>query len=158
MKQIPNFSKYCVTKNGIIYNQESKKLKPQRVQGYLSVVIKDDYGKSKRMAVHRLVYMTYVGEIAEGLVINHIDGVRDNNSLKNLEAVTISQNNKHRYGGKYNKPANLKPERFAAINKLKELGWTIIEIAKAFEISRASVYSSLKTSAKKHYVPKTISR
>lgn len=45
----------------------------------------------------RIVYTLFKGPIPEGLVINHIDGVKTNDHIDNLEAVTYSQNNKHAY-------------------------------------------------------------
>ena len=62
--------------------------------GYYRVTLsKND--KRKRFSVHRLVYENFVGEIPEGLVINHIDENRFNNNYKNLEACTQKQNNHH---------------------------------------------------------------
>lgn len=53
----------------------------------------------KHYSVHRLVYETYVGEIPEGMVIDHIDGDRANNNLSNLQLTTQSKNVKKTYDG-----------------------------------------------------------
>jgi len=46
---------------------------------------------------HRLVWEYFNGAIPSGLEINHKDGNRQNNELKNLELVTRSENIKHSY-------------------------------------------------------------
>lgn len=51
-------------------------------------------GKRRHMKGHRLVLGAYLGYKC-GKVVNHIDGVKLNNSLYNLEWVTVAQNNKH---------------------------------------------------------------
>lgn len=45
--------------------------------------------------INRLVYSTFVGEILEGNVINHIDGDKQNNCVENLESVTHKENSIH---------------------------------------------------------------
>jgi hypothetical protein len=41
--------------------------------------------------------MTFVGEIKKGYVINHINGIKSDNRLVNLEMVTQSENILHAY-------------------------------------------------------------
>jgi len=45
--------------------------------------------------VHRVVVETFIGEIPKDMEVNHIDGVKSNNELSNLEVVTRSENQKH---------------------------------------------------------------
>jgi hypothetical protein len=47
--------------------------------------------------VHREVYRLFVGDIPPDLEINHKDGVKSNNAVENLEAVTKSENMRHAY-------------------------------------------------------------
>ena len=51
----------------------------------------------KKYSVHRLVAMEFVTGYREGLVVNHINGIRDDNRLINLEWVTQAANNKHAF-------------------------------------------------------------
>jgi hypothetical protein len=67
-------------------------------QGYRLVVLQKD-GKAKSHRVHRLVAETFL-EVPEHLkgtkyVVNHIDEVKDNNNLDNLEWVSYSGNANH---------------------------------------------------------------
>lgn len=44
------------------------------------------------MKVHKLVYLTWVGEIQDGMQINHIDDDKNNNYYKNLYQGTQKEN------------------------------------------------------------------
>ena len=52
-------------------------------------------GKVRRISVHRAVYEAFHGPIPRGLEVNHINTVRDDNRLENLELVTPSGNQLH---------------------------------------------------------------
>lgn len=47
------------------------------------------------VAVHRLVATAFLGEIPTGYEVNHINGIKTDNSLSNLEIVTPEQNRQH---------------------------------------------------------------
>jgi hypothetical protein len=57
-------------------------------RGYLSIEI--EAGKKQR--AHRLVYEAFNGPIPDGLFIDHVNGVKTDNRLENLEAVTHQEN------------------------------------------------------------------
>jgi len=54
-------------------------------------------GKGKTARIHRLVASAFIGEIPEGMDVNHINGDSGDNRASNLEIVTHSQNVIHRY-------------------------------------------------------------
>lgn len=58
--------------------------------GYKKVHFKD-----KSILLHRLVWLAFNGNIPSNLVINHIDGVKTNCQLDNLELVTHGRNLQH---------------------------------------------------------------
>ena len=58
--------------------------------GYVSVHI-SGLGFKTEMLAHRLVWMAHHGEIPIGLTINHIDGVKSNNRIENLELATMKE-------------------------------------------------------------------
>ena len=45
-----------------------------------------------RVLAHRLIWEMFNGSIAEGLQIDHINGIRDDNRINNLRLVTNAQN------------------------------------------------------------------
>ena len=53
-------------------------------------------GKRRHVALHRVVYLAFVGPIPEGAHIDHVDGDPLNNELANLRAVTPSENQSRR--------------------------------------------------------------
>ena len=66
-------------------------LKPRwSKSGYRISMWKD--GKCKDIFVHRLVGMTFLGVENSNLTINHIDGNRENNNVKNLEWCSLGEN------------------------------------------------------------------
>lgn len=114
-KIIPNLESYVISKNGEIKALSKiregslSQLKNNRDKGkclrhYKEKIIKQSFkqrywyaclchnGIKKDYRVHRLIYQTYIGEIPEGMVIDHIDGNTKNNSLDNLRCVTPKEN------------------------------------------------------------------
>lgn len=51
----------------------------------------------KTFYTHRLVLKTFVGPCPDKYEVNHINGIRDDNRLDNLEYVSRSDNNLHAY-------------------------------------------------------------
>lgn len=49
-------------------------------------------GKRKNHYIHRLVASAFIGEIANGFVVNHKDYDKSNNQVDNLEIITQSEN------------------------------------------------------------------
>jgi hypothetical protein len=54
-------------------------------------------GKPNWRLAHRLAWETHIGDIPEGMQINHKNGDKSDNALPNLEVVTASENVKHRF-------------------------------------------------------------
>lgn len=52
-------------------------------------------GDYASISVHRLVAESFIGPCPGGLVVNHRDGCKTNNSASNLEYITRSENLKH---------------------------------------------------------------
>nr|UWI39009.1 MAG: zinc-binding loop region of homing endonuclease [Bacteriophage sp.] len=115
-KIIPGLEDYAISRNGVV------KALPKIGEGNLSVLnshygtdnksqrcykerilkqfFKQRYwyvnlthnGIKKDYRVHRLVYITYKGNIPKNMVIDHIDGNTSNNNINNLRCVTQSKN------------------------------------------------------------------
>tara|TARA_R100001463_G_scaffold44800_1_gene92804 strand:- start:135 stop:770 length:636 start_codon:yes stop_codon:yes gene_type:complete len=159
---IIGFDDYLISSDGKVFSTRRKKireLKPQRAsqskKKYLQVRLfnEDTYSKTKvdkkgnplqvgkLLYVHRLVYENFVGEIAEGLTIDHIDEDTNNNSVNNLQVITQRQNVLKYHlkdGRKY-----LRKHRDAMIELYKECK-NYKEVAKAFDCSITSVYRVVK--------------
>lgn len=97
MKSVDIDENYVLYEDGRVYSKRNKKfLKQGESAGYLL------YG-SQLGSVHRLLAQHFLGGIPQGMVVNHKDGNKQNNSLDNLEVVTYSQNAKHAFENGLNK-------------------------------------------------------
>lgn len=86
---------YMIDKKGNVFNCEGHKMTLHKTeQGYLRVKLSRGC-KRGMYSVHRLVGFTYLDNTQNLPVINHIDGVKDNNCVENLEWCTHSHNNLH---------------------------------------------------------------
>jgi len=93
--RIKSLERTIARKDGYTRIQCERFLKPgKNPDGYLIVVLRKN-NKSKSVTVHSLVANGFLKRHTECLQINHIDGVKTNNRLDNLEFVTRSENMKH---------------------------------------------------------------
>ena len=65
-------------------------------RGYHTALLYNN-GKPKSFRVHRLVALEFIPNPNNKPHINHIDGIKSNNCIDNLEWVTISENLKHSF-------------------------------------------------------------
>lgn len=106
-------------------------------------------GKRKVFMVHRLVYEAFVGPIPPTYWINHKDGVKHNNDINNLEAVTPSENHLHasrvlkrRYlRGSEARQGKLGDKAVAIIRLLHSQGYSQSHLAEAFDVSQPAISS-----------------
>ena len=86
-KNIPN--EYSVTEDGKVFNY-NRQLRGWKQNGYTAVNI-----NGKQIYVHRLVAQKYIPNPHNKKCVNHINGIKTDNRVENLEWVTIAENNKH---------------------------------------------------------------
>lgn len=104
-KQIDGFQDYYITTNGDVFSRNTNKNKHGRIlklkkgisrSGYEKVVLYKDT-KQKTLLVHRLVCGAFLPQDAGKTYVNHINGIKTDNRLCNLEYCTQSENIKHSY-------------------------------------------------------------
>ena len=94
MKQIKGLEDYLITLDGRVFSLKTMRFLKNitRPNGYVYVKI-----GSKTYMAHRLVALTYIPNPENKPQVNHIDGIKTNNKLFNLEWNTQSENIKHSF-------------------------------------------------------------
>ena len=113
---IPNYPEYAVSSCGSVKSFDREvtqisrhgtpmtrvyrgRILKQQVNkhGYMQVTLNNRYVGKRTFNVHTLVAKMFVDGYAEGLEVNHKDGVKTHNWYSNLEWVTSQQNSKHAF-------------------------------------------------------------
>lgn len=89
--QVSNTGKVMSLGNGICNSiRKILKLDKQR-QGYMLVCLYKN-GVKKSYPVHRLEYEAFYGRIPQGMQVNHINEIKSDNRLENLNLMTPKEN------------------------------------------------------------------
>jgi len=86
---IKDYEGYKITKDGRVWSDKSNIWKPTSIcNGYKYYTLSNN----KKMAVHRLVALTFIPNPENKPYVNHIDCDKTNNNIENLEWVTQKEN------------------------------------------------------------------
>lgn len=91
---------YFVTTDGKVYSEKYGRrieLKQSQHKGYRRVCLSHE-NKRQHYPVHRLVAEAFIPNPEVKPFVNHLDGNKQNNIVKNLEWCTASENQRHAYG------------------------------------------------------------
>ena len=112
---------YQVSNLGRVKSLGNSKTRKERIlknakntTGYLQVNLCKE-AKAKATKIHRLVAQAFIGDIPKGMVINHINGIKTDNRVENLEICTCSHNIKEAFRLGLEKPPFL--GKFGEANK-----------------------------------------
>ena len=91
-KKIDGFPNYELSNDGVVYNiKKNKQVKTYLLNGYYYLHL---INKSVNItiSVHRLVAIKFIDNPNEKKIVNHINGIKTDNRIENLEWVTQSEN------------------------------------------------------------------
>ena len=90
----PVYNKYAANEDGEIIHVKLGKPRKGYLNniGYLLFTIYLEKNKNKKYLSHRFVFECFHGLIEKNNQINHINSIKTDNRLKNLESVTTSEN------------------------------------------------------------------
>ena len=107
----------------------------------MRVALRDESGKRKHLKVHRLVAEAFVLNVYEKTQVNHIDGNKYNNTIKNLEWVTSVENKSHAWDtGLINAKHRMQKIRCIETNEVFE---SIVACSRKMGIDRRSIFRQL---------------
>lgn len=98
-KTIKEFSNYKISNTGIIVNNKGIKLnigKRKSNSGYIQVRLFKD-GKYYYKYLHRLIAETFIPNPNNYRTINHINGIKTDNNINNLEWASDAEQQRHAY-------------------------------------------------------------
>lgn len=128
---------YLISNNGAIQNDTGMILLGTLRNGYVRYHL-----KGKLYSAHRLVYETFIGPIPQGMVIDHINGMKDDNRLENLRCISQSENaiNAQKNGHK----GQRKVAQYDLNNNFIKEYPSFTAAAKEFNVSYAAISSAAK--------------
>ena len=98
MKQFKNFPQYAMDVNGDVYRLNKnglRKIEGQKdTKGYIQICLYLD-GKRYFKMHHRLIAEEFIANPLNKSQINHINGIKTDNRICNLEWVTPKENVRH---------------------------------------------------------------
>lgn len=142
--------KYMITKDGRVFNANRNKFLKFTIDkdGYFDYTLYTTNG-AKHFRVARISMSTYAPiDGYENLVVNHLDGNVQNNTLDNLEWCTIRENTIHAYktglahgskGSKNSQAKLVEKDILDICDLLKQNKFSQKEIAKIYHISSSII-------------------
>lgn len=156
---------------GFVYNQPNEKAirkiggknlsQKTKKNGYMEVSLYIEPQICKMMYVHRAVVMAFVGAIPNGKAVNHINGLKSDNRLENLEVVSYSDNTKHAiatnlitfkpvFKGDSHGMAKLSEDAVLEIRKMYSEGVPPKELSEKFKTPKSTICKIIYRQTWKH--------
>ncbi len=154
------FRHFVMTRAQKLRPVKSRRAENTSGNGYLFIPISIN-GKLKKAMAHRIVWMWLNGAIPDGMEMNHLDGIKDNNHPDNLEVCTRSQNMKHAFRqgfvklpggiGENHMFARLREKEVLRIRKIHKSGLlSMTELGRMFNVHVTTIKRVVDRATWKH--------
>lgn len=160
MKKVHNdHPNYVIYSDGRIWSNLSNKfLTPFKDKdGYVEVTL-----NKIRWKVHRLIASLFIENIDNKPFINHINGIKHDNRIENLEWATATENNNHAYcaglssTGENSVKSILTEKQVLDIRlsyKFRDSQYGCAALAKKYKVSEQTIRDIIKMNTWKHISP-----
>lgn len=147
MLELEFLKNYEIDTNGKIVSMYTNKVLKQHKMdcGYMRVKLWLN-GSGRSFLVHRLVAAKYIENTLKLPEVNHLNGIKDDNRVENLEWVTRSQNLEHAYrtnlhsqSGENNSNSQLTEQDVISIYELLLDGCRNVDVSKRFNVDVCTV-------------------
>lgn len=142
------WTRISINGNGRIPDGSWRHVNSVGEDGYIRIHVKTaEFDKTKRqpslvILAHRAVFAKYVGKLDSSMVVNHINGQKNDNRPENLELISVKANLHHAIDVLKHNPmqnARLNFEIADEIRELRKQGWTYKQLVDKFKISKGHV-------------------
>lgn len=161
--EVSNLGRVKSVERIIINKQRPKKCKAQIMKSfivhvYLSVGLRK--GEKRMKLVHRLVAQAFIPNPENKATVNHINGDKFDNNVKNLEWATQKENSHHAWKtglmhpaiGAKNAITKISDDNVRKIRTLYNEGMKMKEISKLLSFTYGSIRGILKANTRKHVI------
>lgn len=136
IKEIEGFEgRYTIDTDGNIFSKSKKMNQTKDKDGYMAIGLSMN-GKTYTRKVHRLVAQMFIPNEENKKTVNHINGIKSDNKVSNLEWNTMSENILHSYA--FGLRSNVPNHNFTAAgliqNKIRS------KIIEAFDINNNKIW------------------
>jgi hypothetical protein len=148
-KEVKGFERYYrVSSIGRIMSIRTNKILKISLtkEGYNRIELNVN-GNAQKFSLHRIVALSFIPEIDGKQYVNHINNIRNDNRIENLEWCTAKENQQHcikegrkpSIAGNKNAMSILTEQQVVEIRRLKLEGKRNIEIARQFNLDEKHI-------------------